>query len=328
MLSERSTARVAFHACYPRGPCGRGSTDWRRTARSGPSCAAAASGCWRTPRPWTGVWCTRGTCSTRSACASPSCSGPSMATGARRRTWSGSPTRATRWARPSAACTARRSTPCRRVPRTSRSSTCSSCDLQDVGSRYYTFVWTAVLAMRACASAPSPVKLLVLDRPNPLGGDSAHLEGHRAQRELCSFVGLEPIPVRHGLTVGEIVAWRAEVEGVSRELVRVVGVAGIERAAHAPAVGPSVRHAVAEHADVRDRARLPGRLPRRGDEPLRGQGHHAPVRDRRRAVDRRRRGWRRSSTGWRCPASARARSPSFPRSRSTRGRSAVACRST
>lgn len=108
-------------------------------------------------------------------------------------------------------------------------------DLQDVGSRYYTFVWTAVLAMRACVAAPSPVEVLVLDRPNPIGGEQAHVEGHRAQRELCSFVGLEPVPVRHGLTVGEIVAWRAEVEGVSRELVRVLGIAGIERAAHAPA---------------------------------------------------------------------------------------------
>jgi uncharacterized protein YbbC (DUF1343 family) len=108
-------------------------------------------------------------------------------------------------------------------------------DLQDIGSRYYTFVWTAVLAMRACVNAPSPVKVLVLDRPNPVGGDDALLEGRRQQRELCSFVGLEPVPVRHGLTIGEIVAWRAEVEKVPRELVSVLGIAGIERAAHAPA---------------------------------------------------------------------------------------------
>jgi uncharacterized protein YbbC (DUF1343 family) len=108
-------------------------------------------------------------------------------------------------------------------------------DLQDIGSRYYTFVWTAVLAMRACMNAPSPVKLLVLDRPNPIGGDAAHLEGGRQQREMCSFVGLEPTPVRHGLTIGEIVAWRAEVERVPRELVRVLGVQGIARAARAPA---------------------------------------------------------------------------------------------
>jgi uncharacterized protein YbbC (DUF1343 family) len=104
-------------------------------------------------------------------------------------------------------------------------------DLQDVGSRYYTFVWTAVLAMRACAAAG--VRLLVLDRPNPIGGDLARIEGRRQARPCCSFVGLEPVPVRHGLTLGEIVAWRAEVEGMPRELVRVVGVAGLAREEHA-----------------------------------------------------------------------------------------------
>jgi uncharacterized protein YbbC (DUF1343 family) len=104
-------------------------------------------------------------------------------------------------------------------------------DLQDVGSRYYTFVWTAVLAMRACARAG--VRLVVLDRPNPLGGELAAIEGHRQARPLCSFVGLEPIPVRHSLTLGEIVAWRAEVEGIAPELVRVLEVADLDRAAHA-----------------------------------------------------------------------------------------------
>src|SRR5580698_5335222 len=103
-------------------------------------------------------------------------------------------------------------------------------DLQDVGSRYYTFVWTAVLAMRACAAAG--VRMLVLDRPNPIGGDVRVIEGRRQQRPYCSFVGLEPVPVRHSLSLGEIVAWRAEVEGVPKELVRVVGVAGVEREAH------------------------------------------------------------------------------------------------
>ena len=106
-------------------------------------------------------------------------------------------------------------------------------DLQDVGSRYYTFVWTAVLALRACARAG--VGVLVLDRPNPLGGDRARIEGRRQTREYCSFVGLEPIPVRHALTLGEIVAWRAEVERVSPELVRVLGVRGLDRDRHATA---------------------------------------------------------------------------------------------
>src|SRR3984957_17078545 len=106
-------------------------------------------------------------------------------------------------------------------------------DLQDVGSRYYTFVWTAVLAMRACARAG--VRVLVLDRPNPLGGDPARIEGRRQSRAGCSFVGPEPVPVRHSLTLGEIVAWRAEAEKLAPELVRVVAVTGLERDEHATA---------------------------------------------------------------------------------------------
>jgi uncharacterized protein YbbC (DUF1343 family) len=106
-------------------------------------------------------------------------------------------------------------------------------DLQDVGARYYTFVWTAVLAMRACARAG--VRVLVLDRPNPLGGDTSRIEGRRQKPTYCSFVGLEPVAVRHALTIGEIVAWCAEVEGTADELVRVLGVDGLERDRHASA---------------------------------------------------------------------------------------------
>ncbi len=88
-------------------------------------------------------------------------------------------------------------------------------DLQDVGSRYYTFVWTAVLMARACAA--KGVEVLVCDRPNPLGGDVT--EGSPQRRELRSFVGLEAVPVRHGLTLGEVVAWRAREESLANVTV-------------------------------------------------------------------------------------------------------------
>jgi molybdopterin-guanine dinucleotide biosynthesis protein MobB len=74
------------------------------------------------------------------------------------------------------------------------------CDLPDVGSRYYTFVWTTALAMKACAARGLPV--VVLDRPNPLGGRV--VEGNLPERGLLSFVGLHPVPVRHGMTPGEM----------------------------------------------------------------------------------------------------------------------------
>ena len=101
-------------------------------------------------------------------------------------------------------------------------------DMQDVGARYYTFVWTAVLVARACRA--KGIRVLVLDRPNPLGGTV--IEGKLQDARFLSFVGLERIPTRHALTLGEIVAWRAEREGY-RELVEVLEVEGLDRAAHA-----------------------------------------------------------------------------------------------
>ena len=73
-------------------------------------------------------------------------------------------------------------------------------DLQDVGSRYYTYAWTMVLAMHACARAG--VAVIVLDRPNPLGGEVS--EGNLPDPAFASFVGLHPLPTRHGLTIGEL----------------------------------------------------------------------------------------------------------------------------
>ncbi len=86
-------------------------------------------------------------------------------------------------------------------------------DLADVGSRYYTFVWTALLALRAAAAAGKHVVLL--DRPNPLGARLDDVEGKTpTDLRFLSFVGLEPVPVRHGLTVGEIVALFAARDGL------------------------------------------------------------------------------------------------------------------
>jgi len=74
-------------------------------------------------------------------------------------------------------------------------------DLQDVGSRYYTYVWTALLCVEACREAGKPV--ILCDRPNPIGGMT--VEGGGVEVGFESFVGLRSIPIRHGMTVGEIV---------------------------------------------------------------------------------------------------------------------------
>jgi len=73
-------------------------------------------------------------------------------------------------------------------------------DVQDVGSRYYTYVWTMLHCMYACAEAN--VSMAVLDRPNPING--ATLEGNVLDPRFASFVGMHPIPVRHGMTVAEL----------------------------------------------------------------------------------------------------------------------------
>jgi uncharacterized protein YbbC (DUF1343 family) len=75
-------------------------------------------------------------------------------------------------------------------------------DLQDVGTRVYTFEWTTALALQACADSGREV--IVLDRPNPLGG--LRLEGNLIRPGYTSFVGLHPVPMRHALTLGELAA--------------------------------------------------------------------------------------------------------------------------
>ncbi|PYK46864.1 MAG: DUF1343 domain-containing protein [Verrucomicrobia bacterium] len=73
-------------------------------------------------------------------------------------------------------------------------------DLQDVGARYYTFIWTMYLAMRACEGGN--VHVIVLDRPNPINGVT--VEGPKLNPDYRSLVGMHPIPVRHGKTIGEL----------------------------------------------------------------------------------------------------------------------------
>ena len=75
-------------------------------------------------------------------------------------------------------------------------------DLQDVGTRVYTFEWTTALALEACAAAGK--EIVVLDRPNPIGGQI--LEGNLIRPGYTSFVGLYPVPMRHALTLGELAA--------------------------------------------------------------------------------------------------------------------------
>jgi uncharacterized protein YbbC (DUF1343 family) len=88
-------------------------------------------------------------------------------------------------------------------------------DLQDVGARYYTFVWTLYLCMRACEK--SGVAVIVLDRPNPINGLT--IEGPILDPDYKSFVGMHPLPVRHGRTIGELAQQFCEEAFPNSELI-------------------------------------------------------------------------------------------------------------
>jgi len=87
-------------------------------------------------------------------------------------------------------------------------------DIQDVGVRFYTYISTMHYVMEACAE--NGVKFIVLDRPNPNGD---YFDGPVLQKEYRSFVGMDPIPVVHGLTVGEL-AYMINGEGWLKDSVK------------------------------------------------------------------------------------------------------------
>ncbi len=87
-------------------------------------------------------------------------------------------------------------------------------DMQDVGARYYTYVSTMAYAMEAAGAAGIP--FVVLDRPNPIGGDA--VQGNVLDPAFATFVGLYPVPMRHGMTVGELARLYVAEFGVSVEL--------------------------------------------------------------------------------------------------------------
>ena len=98
-------------------------------------------------------------------------------------------------------------------------------DVQDVGARYYTFIYTMLHALEACTAHHK--RLIVLDRPNPLGGTV--MDGNVLDPAFASFVGLHPLPTRHGLTVGELALLFREERGLRAE-IEIVPMKGWRRA--------------------------------------------------------------------------------------------------
>lgn len=94
-------------------------------------------------------------------------------------------------------------------------------DIPDIGSRYYTFVWTMALAMEAAAE--HGLRFVVLDRPNPINGVT--VEGPVLEPEFRSFVGWHAVPTRHARTAGEIAEWVRDhyLPGLDLTVVRCEG---------------------------------------------------------------------------------------------------------
>ena len=97
-------------------------------------------------------------------------------------------------------------------------------DLFDVGTRVYTFLYTMAYCLEAAAEYDK--KVLVLDRPNPVGGEL--VEGNIIQQDCYSFVGLYPIPMRHGLTFGELALLINNHFGIGADL-EVISMQGWKR---------------------------------------------------------------------------------------------------
>jgi len=109
-------------------------------------------------------------------------------------------------------------------------------DIQDIGTRFYTYISTMGLSMQAAAAAGLP--FVVLDRPNPLGGED--VSGFVLEKPFASFVGRYPIPVVHGLSIGELarmIAGERLLAGLERLSLDVVPMDGWRRGMRWPATG-------------------------------------------------------------------------------------------
>ena len=195
-------------------------------------------------------------------------------------------------------------------------------DLQDVGVRIYTYIYTMANCLRACGR--HGVKVIVCDRPNPIGGLA--VEGPMLERGYESFVGLFPIPMRHGLTIGELARLFNDRFALGADL-EVIPMDGWSRAMYfdqtgLPWVMPSPNIPTLDTAIV-----YPGTVLFEGTHALRGTRDDPAVRADRRAVDSRRALCRRPECArvWTAPSSGQR--SSSRRFRSTPGRRAAAARS-
>ncbi len=150
-------------------------------------------------------------------------------------------------------------------------------DIQDIGARFYTYIYTMSRAMEAAAE--NNKCFVVLDRPNPINGYC--VEGNVLEQRLASFVGLYPIPVRHGMTAGELAkmfneqGWLAD--GVKADLV-VIPMKGWHRRMWYDQTGLSFIKPSPNMPDLETAAIYPGMCLLEGTNVSEGRGTKRPFR--------------------------------------------------
>ena len=154
-------------------------------------------------------------------------------------------------------------------------------DLQDVGARFYTYQSTVAGCLQSGAEQGRPV--LLLDRPNPVGGLA--VEGPLLEAGYESFVGRRGQPVRHGLSLGELARATNEAEGIGADLT-VLPVEGLAAGAVVGRDGVALGRALAQPAHAGHGHGVPRDVPPGGHPALRGAGDGAPLRGGGGAVDR------------------------------------------
>jgi uncharacterized protein YbbC (DUF1343 family) len=150
-------------------------------------------------------------------------------------------------------------------------------DIQDVGARFYTYISTMGLAMQAAAEAHLP--FVVLDRPNPLGGDQ--VSGYVLDPAFTSFIGQYPIPVQHGLTVGELarmIQGERLLPGLEGLRLEIVPMQGWTRTLRWPAVGLPWVPTSPNIPDFETALVYPGTCFFEGTRASEGRGTRAPFR--------------------------------------------------
>lgn len=150
-------------------------------------------------------------------------------------------------------------------------------DIQDIGARFYTYIYTMSLAMEAAAQRGK--RFVVLDRPNPING--LDVEGNVLEPQFASFVGLHPIAVRHGMTVGELATMFNEqgwlANGVKANLV-VVPVKGWRRSTWYDQTGLRFIKPSPNMPDVETATIYPGLCLLEGTNVSEGRGTSMPFR--------------------------------------------------